>query len=90
MGHFLEEFYEGKSESVNLEFQLIMVQMNYIEQTGHGVPLIVSRQVGLGTTTITKRIHRLKEEGIVERIGSKKTGPNKNHGDSAGRIFDTA
>lgn len=120
---------------VNLELQQIMVQLDYIEQTGHGVPLIVSRygrevfdisenfitvtiplnhkrnekdslsitqaktidnrdgkilelmkedpnisvreisrQVDLGTTTITKRIHRLKEEGIVERKGSKKTG----------------
>lgn len=38
MGHFLEEFCEGKSKSVNLELQLIMVQLNYIEQTGHGMP----------------------------------------------------
>ncbi len=34
----------------------------------------ISRQVGLGMTTITKRIHRLKEKGIIEREGSKKTG----------------
>ena len=134
-GLTLEEFYEGKSKPVNLELQQIMVQLDYIEQTGHGVPLIVSRYgrevfdisenfitvtiplnhrrnvensyaqttiraidssdgkilelmkensnisvseisrlVGLGTTTVTKRIHRLKEEGIVERKGSKKTG----------------
>ncbi len=133
-GLTLEEFYEGKSKPVNLELQQIMAQLDYIEQTGHGVPLIVSRYgrevfditenfvtvtiplnkgrseqdflktekmeidlndhkilslmkenagirvseisrlVGLGTTTITKRIHRLKEDGIVERKGSKKTG----------------
>ncbi len=133
-GLTLEEFYEGKSKPVNLELQQIMVQLDYIEQTGHGVPLIVSRygrevfdisenfitvtipldhkrnvkdsisktakaldgsdakilelmkensnisvseisrRVGLGTTTVTKRIRRLKEEGIVERKGSKKTG----------------
>lgn len=134
-GLTLEEFYEGKSKPVNLELQQIMVQLDYIEQTGHGVPLIVSRygkevfdisenfitvtiplnhkrnvegdlsktaikemdrsdrkilelmkensnisvseisrQVGLGTTTVTKRIHRLKEVGIVERKGPKKTG----------------
>ncbi len=134
-GLTLEEFYKGKSKHVNLELQQIMVQLDYIEQTGHGVPLIVSRygrevfdisenfitvtiplnhkrnvkdslsqtaakaadrrygkilelmrenpgisvseisrQMGVGTTTITKRIHCLKEEGIVERIGSKKTG----------------
>ena len=134
-GLTLEEFYKGKSKPVNLELQQIMVQLDYIEQTGHGVPLIVSRygrevfdisenfitvtiplnhkrnvkdslsqtaakaadrrygkilelmrenpgisvseisrQMGVGTTTITKRIHCLKEEGIVERIGSKKTG----------------
>lgn len=28
---------------MNLELQQIMVQLDYIEQTGHGVPLIVSR-----------------------------------------------
>ncbi len=42
-GLALEEFYEGKSKPVNLELQQIMVQLDYIEQTGHGVPLIVSR-----------------------------------------------
>lgn len=134
-GLSLEEFYEGKSKPVNLELQQIMVQLDYIEQTGHGVPLIVSRygkevfditenfitvtiplnkyreadnkllkmrhqliddidekilvlmrensdinlseisrQIGLGTTTITKRIRGLKEKGIVERNGSKKNG----------------
>lgn len=133
-GLTLEEFYEGKSKPVNLELQQIMVQLDYIEQTGHGVPLIVSRygrevfditenfvtvtiplnireaetdmpktknqlsddidekiltlmeknsrinvseisrQIGLGTTTITKRIRRLREQGIIERNGSKKNG----------------
>lgn len=42
-GLTLEEFYEGKSKPVNLELQQLMVQLDYIEQTGHGVPLIVSR-----------------------------------------------
>lgn len=132
-GLTLEEFYEGKSKPVNLELQQIMVQLDYIEQTGHGVPLIVSRygkevfditenfitvtiplnkkienelpkreerlidniskeilrlmrkngnirvseiskQVGLGTTTITKRIRQLREKGIIERTGAKKNG----------------
>ena len=41
-GLTLEEFYEGKSKPVNLELQQIMVQLDYIEQTGHGVPLIVA------------------------------------------------
>ena len=34
----------------------------------------ISKNIGLGTTAITKRIHCLKEEGIVERKGPKKTG----------------
>lgn len=34
----------------------------------------ISRQVGLGMTTITKRIRHLKEKGIIERKGSKKKG----------------
>ena len=134
-GLTLDEFYEGKSKPVNLELQQIMVQLDYIEQTGHGVPLIVSRygkegfditenfitvtiplkkseigkinvpnakkqifdeydekilrimredssvkvseiskKIGVGTTTITKRIRRLKEQGMIERVGSKKDG----------------
>lgn len=134
-GLTLDEFYEGKSKPVNLELQQIMVQLDYIEQTGHGVPLIVSRygkevfditenfitvtiplkkseigkinvsnakkqifdeydekilrimredssvkvseiskKIGVGTTTVTKRIRRLKEQGMIERAGSKKDG----------------
>lgn len=38
-----EDFYVGRSKPVNLELQKIMGQLNYIEQTGHGVPLIVSK-----------------------------------------------
>lgn len=134
-GLTLEEFYEGKSKPVNLELQRIMVQLDYIEQTGHGVPLIVSkygkevfditenfitvtipfnkgkavkrdlqkkkgivlnecdkkilswmeensnitvneisRQIGVGVTTVTKHIRVLREKGIIKRIGSKKNG----------------
>lgn len=134
-GLTLEEFYEGKSKPVNLELQQIMVQLDYIEQTGHGVPLIVSRygkevfditenfitvtipldrknisemqmvetekqtlnerdekilklmeensritvseisqKMGIGATTITKRIRYLKDQGLVVRNGSKKSG----------------
>ena len=39
----LEDFYAGRSRPINLELQQIMVQLDYIEQTGHGVPLIVSK-----------------------------------------------
>ena len=35
-GLTLDEFYEGK-KPVNLELQQIMVQLDYIEQMGHGV-----------------------------------------------------
>lgn len=34
-GLTLEEFYEEKSKPVNLELQQIMVQLDYVEQTGH-------------------------------------------------------
>ncbi len=132
-GLTLEEFYEGKSKPVNPELQQIMVQLDYMEQTGHGVPLIVSHygrkafditenfitvtiplkkirktgmpaeetaslddvdrkivslikkngnirvsaiseQIGLGTTTVTKHIHRLKTMGVIGREGSKRNG----------------
>lgn len=38
-----EDFYKGRSNPVNIELQKIMGQLNLIEQTGHGVPLIVSK-----------------------------------------------
>lgn len=38
-----EDFFSGKSKPVNIELQKIMGQLNLIEQTGHGVPLIVSK-----------------------------------------------
>ncbi len=34
----------------------------------------ISQKMGLGTTTVTKRIRRLREMGIIERIGAKKRG----------------
>lgn len=38
-----EDFFRGRSNPVNIELQKIMGQLNLIEQTGHGVPLIVSK-----------------------------------------------
>lgn len=38
-----EDFFKGISNPVNIELQKIMGQLNLIEQTGHGVPLIVSK-----------------------------------------------
>ncbi|MFQ9639420.1 MAG: MarR family transcriptional regulator [Eisenbergiella sp.] len=34
----------------------------------------ISKRIGVGTTTITKRIRRLREQGMIERAGSKKDG----------------
>ena len=39
----IEEFFCGISHPLNIELQKIMGQLNYVEQTGHGVPLIVSK-----------------------------------------------
>lgn len=36
-----EEFYRGISRPVNTKLQKILGQLGYVEQTGHGVPLIV-------------------------------------------------
>ena len=38
-----EEFYMGISKPVNKSLQKIFGQLDYIEQTGHGVPLIVGK-----------------------------------------------
>lgn len=38
-----EEFFTGISNPINKELQKIMGQLNYVEQTGHGVPLIVNK-----------------------------------------------
>ena len=38
-----EEFYRGISKPVNQKLQKIFGQLGYVEQTGHGVPLIINR-----------------------------------------------
>ena len=38
----LEDFYRGISHPINRQLQKIMGQLGIVEQTGHGVPLIVS------------------------------------------------
>ena len=76
-GLTLGEFYEGKSKPVNLELQQIMVQLDYIEQTGHGVPLIVSKygkevfDITENFITVTIPLNKGK---VVERDLQKKKG----------------
>jgi predicted HTH transcriptional regulator len=36
-----EEFYRGISRPINVKLQKIFGQLGYVEQTGHGVPLII-------------------------------------------------
>ena len=36
------EFYKGISKPVNSKLQKIFGQLGYVEQTGHGIPLIIS------------------------------------------------
>ncbi len=38
-----EEFFQGVSHPINMSLMKIMGQLDYIEQTGHGVPLIISK-----------------------------------------------
>lgn len=38
-----EEFFKGISKPVNAKLQKIFGQLGYVEQTGHGVPLIIGR-----------------------------------------------
>lgn len=37
-----DEFYKGISKPVNSKLQKIFGQLGYVEQTGHGIPLIIS------------------------------------------------
>lgn len=37
-----DEFYKGISKPVNIKLQNIFGQLSYVEQTGHGIPLIIS------------------------------------------------
>lgn len=48
-----EDFFMGISNPVNRDLQKIMGQLNFVEQTGHGVPLIVNRY-GRQAFNITK------------------------------------
>ena len=38
-----EEFFKGISRPVNAKLQKIFGQLGYVEQTGHGIPLIISK-----------------------------------------------
>ena len=38
-----EEFFKGISRPVNVKLQKIFGQIGYVEQTGHGIPLIISK-----------------------------------------------
>lgn len=40
-GYSLDDFYRGISNTLNQHLSKIMVQLGYIEQTGHGVPEII-------------------------------------------------
>ncbi len=55
-----EEFFEGVSHPINMNLMKIMGQLDYIEQTGHGVPLIVSKY--------GKKAFELYENHIIVRI----------------------
>lgn len=73
----LEDFYAGRSRPVNLELQQIMVQLDFIEQTGHGVPLIVSRY-GRKVFDVTENFITvtlpLNVAGTVEEAGVSSSG----------------
>ena len=124
-----EEFYKGVSNPVNSSLQKIFGQLGFVEQTGHGVPLIVdfygkdsfeimdnfinvtipfqvlektgdsveltkkdrellkemdnnpkitiselTKILKIGKSTIGDRILKLKEKGVIERVGSNKSG----------------
>jgi len=75
-GLTLEEFYMGKSKPVNLELQRIMAQLNFVEQTGHGVPLIVSRygrqvfDVSENFLTVTLPFRRERTENVTYHIST--------------------
>lgn len=77
----LEDFYAGRSRPVNLELQQIMVQLDYIEQTGHGVPLIVSRygrkvfdiSDNFITVTLPLNVNKDKSVGISKSESENKS-----------------
>ena len=68
----LDDFYAGRSRPINLELQQIMVQLDYIEQTGHGVPLIVSKygknafDITENFITVTIPLNK-KNEGLTQK-----------------------
>ncbi|MBE6552530.1 MAG: winged helix-turn-helix transcriptional regulator [Ruminococcaceae bacterium] len=70
----LDDFYAGRSRPVNLELQQIMVQLDFIEQTGHGVPLIVSRygknvfDITENFITVTLPLNVSREENMIKDI----------------------
>lgn len=73
LDYSIDDFYIGRSKPVNIELQKIMGQLNFIEQTGHGVPLIVSKY-GKNAFDITDNFITVtipfKKESYIEKLST--------------------
>ncbi len=76
----LENYYTAKNATVNLEnatVKLSKTQSAILEllQTNPKLTMLeISQDLGRDITTIKRAIKSLKEKGLLERIGSDKTG----------------
>lgn len=79
-----EEFFAGQSRPVNLELMQVMVQLGFVEQTGHGVPLIISRYgreaffISENFITVTFPFCRREAAAMQAQLAEEKHGSRGN------------
>ena len=75
-----DEFYRGISKPVNQKLQKIFGQLGYVEQTGHGIPLITS-QYGMQAFDITENFINVtipfRKDMVSEREERRESGLNE-------------
>ncbi len=76
-----EEFFMGISRPINIQLQKIFGQLGYVEQTGHGIPLII-HNYGKQAFTITKNYINVIIPFNRKNIVEKKYNPELNQAEN--------
>lgn len=74
----MEGFSLGELIPVNEKLSEIFLQLHISEKSGCGVPKIIEKKrlllLGVSKTAVENNLTFMKENGYVERVGSKETG----------------
>lgn len=85
-GFTKEEFFRGISRPVNAKLQKIFGQLGFVEQTGHGIPLIISRY-GIQAFDITENFINVTIPFNRELVNETVAKPSKKLNASQIKIY---